>query len=231
MPASRVFCCVPVRVGALAIASLLCVLYFASSIVMLVKRQGLKDWATMVQAVDVPLTDQAFDGVYAALVAVSLTYTLLSAYGVVAIVLRRRKLIQIYHVTNWFFVLLIMTVSLAYWFYFKVKRDVYINDCQDLQNQGVTPNGEIYTPVAVPGKNMIAGGSDKSHCISLVQTLVIVSGIVVFLGNFIQLYLASCIGTYASSLNWEYLHQRLQTQDIDELADRKASIDISARTN
>lgn len=91
-----------------------------------------------------------------------------------------------YHIINWFFVLLILTISLSYWFYFKVKRDVYINDCQDLRNNGAMPFNDTYTPVVVPGKNILAGGSDKSHCISLVNKLVIASGVVTFLANMIQ---------------------------------------------
>lgn len=90
-----------------------------------------------------------------------------------------------------------MMITLSYWFYFKVKRDVYVNDCQDLRNNGVMPNGDIYKPVTVPGKNMIAGGADKSHCINLIHTLVIVSGVVVFVGNFI--HVSSIIYT---SLAW-----------------------------
>lgn len=93
-----------------------------------------------------------------------------------------------YHIVNWFFVLLILTISLSYWFYFKVKRDVYINDCQDLQNNGAMPFNDTYTPVVVPGKNILAGGSDKSHCISLVNKLVIASGVVTFLANMIQVH-------------------------------------------
>lgn len=96
-----------------------------------------------------------------------------------------------YHIINWFFVLLILTISLSYWFYFKVKRDVYINDCQDLRNNGAMPFNDTYTPVVVPGKNILAGGSDKSYCISLVNKLVIASGVVTFFANMIQVHTSS----------------------------------------
>ncbi|CDS10562.1 hypothetical protein LRAMOSA11048 [Lichtheimia ramosa] len=225
MPAAKVFCCVPVRIGAIAISAILLTVYLAGTIAIFVQRQGMRNWATLVQAVDVPLTNEAFDGVFGAMAAVSIAYTLTHVYGLISIILQKRKLVKVYHIVNWFFVLLILTISLSYWFYFKVKRDVYINDCQDLQNNGAMPFNDTYTPVVVPGKNILAGGSDKSHCISLVNKLVIASGVVTFLANMIQLYFASCIGTYAFSLNWQYLHQRLQTQDVDELAMGKIAVD------
>lgn len=77
-------------------------------------------------------------------------------------------------------------ITMAHWIYFKVKRDVYINDCQDAWNNGMHPNSEVYHPVVVPGKFPIAGGSDKRHCINLIKQLVIGSGFTVFIGNFIQ---------------------------------------------
>ncbi|KAG0183692.1 hypothetical protein DFQ28_001243, partial [Apophysomyces sp. BC1034] len=53
-------------------------------------------------------------------------------------------------------------------------------------NGGTMPNNSTYTPVAVPGKYPVAGGSDKSQCIDLINQLVIGSAIIVFIGNFIQ---------------------------------------------
>lgn len=155
-------------------------------------------------------------------------------------------MIRVYHIVNWFFVLLILMITMAHWIYFKVKRDVYINDCQDAWNNGVHPNSEVYHPVVVPGKFPIAGGSDKRHCINLIKQLVIGSGFTVFIGNFIQvrnsllsqgaiivfhshthirarkkLYFANCIGSYSTRQNWLHRHQRLQTHDEEELRLRK----------
>ncbi|KAI9311297.1 hypothetical protein BX666DRAFT_1867971 [Dichotomocladium elegans] len=221
MPSDRILCCIPVRIGAIAVAAALLTVSLSSTVVMFVQRQGMRDWATLVQAVDVPLTDVAFDGIFYSMAGILIAYTVTNAFGLSVVILQRRKLVQVYHILNWFFVLLMMTISLSYWFYFKVKRDVYINDCQDLQNNGEMPFNSTYTPVEVPGKNMLAGGSDKSHCINFIKKLVVISGVSVFIGNFLQLFLASCIGTYAASLHWKYLHQRVQTQDIDELTMRK----------
>ncbi|KAF7728072.1 hypothetical protein EC973_006709 [Apophysomyces ossiformis] len=113
-------------------------------------------------------------------------------------------MVRIYHAINWFFVLLILTTTVAYWIYFKVKQNTYVNDCQDLVNGGSMPNNSTYTPVAVPGKHPVAGGSDKSYCIDMINKLVIGSAIVVFVGNFIQVYFASSIGIYSTSLKRQY---------------------------
>lgn len=41
----------------------------------------------MVQAVDVPLTNEAFDGVFGAMAAISIAYTLTHVYGLISIIL------------------------------------------------------------------------------------------------------------------------------------------------
>ena len=94
---------------------------------------------------------------------------------------------RIYHVANWFFVLLIFTITVAFWTYFNVKQDIYVNDCQDLQNIKTNPTlNPYYTPIQIPGKQPIAGGSDKSECIYLIRNLVIGFGVVMFIVNLIQ---------------------------------------------
>lgn len=106
-------------------------------------------------------------------------------------------MVRIYHVLNWFFVLLLFTVSVAYWTYFKVKQEVYINDCQDFQNikNNITGN-PYYTQISIPGKQLIAPGSDKSYCINLVKHFVIASGISTFVFNFIQVLAFNYISIY-----------------------------------
>lgn len=131
MPASKVLCCVPVRVGALTIACVLCVslgfFYLKLAMTATLKQSndrcstlavpllcllnvkvaalpftkqqlltrvfklGMRDWATLVQAVDVPLTESAFDGVFASMLTVIFAYSAVSAYGIAAIALVGRK--------------------------------------------------------------------------------------------------------------------------------------------
>lgn len=47
----------------------------------------MRNWATLVQAVDVPLTNEAFDGVFGAMAAISIAYTLTHVYGLISIIL------------------------------------------------------------------------------------------------------------------------------------------------
>lgn len=96
-------------------------------------------------------------------------------------------MVRIYHVVNWFFVLLLFTTSVAFWVYFKVKQEVYVNDCQAQQNLQNNATASIYyTQILIPGKQLIAPGSDKSECINLIKNLVITSGVCVFVFNFLQ---------------------------------------------
>ncbi|KAL1930074.1 hypothetical protein VTP01DRAFT_1228 [Rhizomucor pusillus] len=221
MADDKILCCIPARIGVLGISSILFCVYFALSIVTFVKQNDLRDWATFTQEVDTPLTDAAFNGLFIFFATIMVAYTVTSAFGFLVTFFERRTLIRVYHIVNWFFVLLILMITMAHWIYFKVKRDVYINDCQDAWNNGMHPNSEVYHPVVVPGKFPIAGGSDKRHCINLIKQLVIGSGFTVFIGNFIQLYFANCIGSYSTRQNWLHRHQRLQTHDEEELRLRK----------
>lgn len=71
-----------------------------------------------------------------------------------------------------------------------MKQDVYVNDCQDLRNMSSNATlSSIYTPIQIPGKQTVAGGSDKSECMELIKKLVIGSGVCVFVGNFLQVIL------------------------------------------
>ncbi|KAI8377640.1 uncharacterized protein BYT42DRAFT_571046 [Radiomyces spectabilis] len=218
----RVCCCVPVRIGVLLISIILSLVYLALFTLMFVKHDDMYLWATSIQEVDTALTDTAFNGVFAAFACVTMGYAVTSVFGIIAIVLQHRRVVRIYHVANWIFVLLILTSSLAYWIYFKVKQDVYVNDCQDLVNKMAgLPEDSPYSRVIVPHNKPIAGGNDKQYCIDLINKLVIASGVVVFVGNAIQIYFASSIGVYATSLKRHYQHQRLQDQDDDEIMARK----------
>jgi hypothetical protein len=97
----------------------------------------------------------------------------------------------VYHIANWFFVLLFFTISVAFWIYFKVKQDIYINDCQDLQNiRNNATTSTYYSSIQISNRPMIAGGADKSQCIGLIHRLVIGTGIVVFVGNLLQVKIA-----------------------------------------
>lgn len=62
-----------------------------------------------------------------------------------------------------------------------------MNDCQDLKNINSNATADpFYTPIQLPGKQIVAGGSDKSECIDLIRDLVIVSGVFLFVFNFVQ---------------------------------------------
>ncbi|CAO3661904.1 unnamed protein product [Rhizopus stolonifer] len=179
--------CVPIRLGTLLISSTIFVIYLVLTILTFTKKQVLEHWMTFQQSVDTSLTTEAFLGVFYSFAICFLVYVVVSVFGLASITLQRRRMVRLYHVLNWFFVLLLFTVSVAFWIYFKVKRNVYINDCQDIQNiKNNSTFNTYYTQIPVPGKQLIAPGSDKSLCITLITNWVIGTGIFVFVFNFLQ---------------------------------------------
>ncbi|CAO3621743.1 unnamed protein product [Mucor hiemalis] len=184
-------------------------------------RQEITSWSTLQQNVDTPLTVEAFNNVFISFISLFCAYAFTALFGLIALGLKHRKLVRIYHVANWFFVLLIFTVNAAFWIYFKVKQDVYVNDCQDLRimhtNATLNP---FYTPIQLSGKQIVAGGSDKSECIDLIKDLVIVSGVFLFVFNFVQIYWARSIGKYATSFKRNYWHYNVQAQNDDVISAR-----------
>ncbi|EIE76072.1 hypothetical protein RO3G_00776 [Rhizopus delemar RA 99-880] len=213
-----VCCCVPVRLGVFIISLIITLFYLSLTVVVFVKKQDLEDWSTTQHDVNTPLTTQAFNGVFYSFSISFIVYTLVSVFGVVSVISQHRRMVRIYHVVNWFFVLLLFTTSVAFWVYFKVKQEVYVNDCQAQQNLQNNATASIYyTQILIPGKQLIAPGSDKSECINFIKSLVIASGVCVFVFNFLQLYWARSIGKYATTLKKHYQHQRLEVKDEDSV--------------
>ncbi|KAI9249050.1 hypothetical protein BY458DRAFT_525924 [Sporodiniella umbellata] len=219
MKRSETLCfCVPLRFGTILIVSVLCLLYLTLSILICTHKQVLEYWLTFEQSVDTSLTTEAFHGVFYSFAAFFIAYTIVSFFGLVSVFTQRRHLIRAYHIINWFFVLLLFTVSVAFWVYFKFKRDVYINDCQDLLNiQNNSTFSAYYTQISIPGKQRIAPGSDKSKCIQIITNSIIGSGIGIFIFNFLQVYWARSIGKYTTSLKRVHQHHKLETKENDSL--------------
>ncbi|KAI8988807.1 hypothetical protein BDB01DRAFT_783190 [Pilobolus umbonatus] len=224
--AERVCCCLPVRLGVLFMSFTIFVrLKWISFTVILIHRAlELEIWCMGDQTSDTPLTLEAFNGVFFSFSSAFILYALVSILGVASIIMQHRRLVRIYHVLNWFFVLLLLTTTAAFWIYFKVNQNAYINDCQAQQNINSGMTDHIYTPIKIPGKQTIAGGSDKSDCIKFVNRLVIGSGVCVFITNFIQIYWARSIGKYATSLKRYYQHQRIEVKD-DESTSSKGGLE------
>ncbi|KAL0080281.1 hypothetical protein J3Q64DRAFT_1759305 [Phycomyces blakesleeanus] len=216
MLSQKVLCCIPARIGVILMSTIMFLVYIAIIVLSFIKRDEMELWATTKQSTDTDFTKEAFNGLFYAFVSVFIVYAVVLAYGILSAFMDNHKLVRIYHILNWFFVLLVLTSTLAYWIYFKVKQTVYVNDCQEYENTKNQTTDNTYSPVAIPGKTTVAGGADKSFCIDLVNKLVIGTGVVVFVGNFIQVYIASSIGIYSTSLKRNNQHQRLHSLDDDE---------------
>ncbi|KAI8377314.1 hypothetical protein BD560DRAFT_54048 [Blakeslea trispora] len=212
----KICCCVPSRIGVLLISFIIFSIYLVLTILMFIYEKDLETWSTAENGVDNPLTIEAFRGLFTAFAVIFISYTAVSALGIVVVFIRQKKWVRAYHVINWFYVLLLFTITVSVWAHFNMDRSNYINTCQIeynmANNVGVHP---YYTPLIVPGKPVVAGGSDKSACIDLVRRLLIGSGVLVFFCNLIQIYWARSIGKYAIYFKKNHPHKRLETKDED----------------
>ncbi|KAI8643643.1 hypothetical protein BD408DRAFT_414625 [Parasitella parasitica] len=214
----KICCCIPTRLGVLLMSTIIFSIYLVLTVLMFFYKQDLQKWSTLQSNVDAPLTIEAFNGLFHAFSIIFIVYSVVSIMGIISIAVQHRRMVRIYHVANWFFVLLLLTVTVAFWIYFKVKQDSYVNDCQTLRNiQNNSTSDPFYKSIQIPGKQIVAGGSDKSECIQFIRRLVIASGVLTFVCNIIQLYWARSIGVYATSLKRHYQHRRLQVHDDDDL--------------
>lgn len=72
-----------------------------------------------------------------------------------------------------------------------MKQDGFVNDCQDLRNiKNNVTSDPFYTSIQIPGKQIVAGGSDKSECMEFIKRLVIASGVLTFVCNILQVIIA-----------------------------------------
>ncbi|KAI8098218.1 uncharacterized protein B0P05DRAFT_576610 [Gilbertella persicaria] len=215
----KICCCIPSRIGVLIVSLIIFSVYLALTVLMFVSKEDMASWSTSQEGVRNPLTIEAYNGMFEAFATIFIAYVVVSLLGTGAVWMRNRKAVRIYHIVNWFFVLLLFTITIAVWAYFNVEQNTYVNDCQAQQNiaNNATFN-PYYTPLVIPGKQLIAGGSDKSECIKTIKRYVIAAGFCVFFCNFVQIYWARSIGKYATSLKRSYQHKRLEMKDDDMIS-------------
>ncbi|OBZ89330.1 hypothetical protein A0J61_02620 [Choanephora cucurbitarum] len=215
----KVCCCIPSRVGVLLVCCIIFSIYLTLTILMFLYEEDLQLWSTAEDEVDNPLTIEAFNGIFTAFAVIFISYSAVSALGILVVFMRRKKWVRVYHVINWFYVLLLFTITVSIWAHFNMDRNNFINTCQiDYNIANNITNHPYYTPLVVPGKQVVAGGSDKSACIDLVRRMLIGSGILVFSCNLIQVYWARTIGKYAIHFKKSFQHKRLETRDEDMMS-------------
>ncbi|KAI8887571.1 hypothetical protein K501DRAFT_241999 [Backusella circina FSU 941] len=194
MKLERVCCCIPVRLGVFLISLLSACVYIVFVIIMFIYRKEMEYLATSQQIIGTPFTVEAFNAVFYSFISIFIASAAICVFGLLAILEQHRRMARIYNIVNWVFVLTILIFSLAWWIYLKVKQADFLSECQ------------ISSPLNL---------GDSELCIDYLNKLVIISGVLVFAGNLLQLYWAKSISKYSISLNRYYQHQRLTLKDED----------------
>ncbi|ORE07732.1 hypothetical protein BCV72DRAFT_102306 [Rhizopus microsporus var. microsporus] len=197
--------CVPLRTGVTVIATISFLFYLACLISFIMGRDGIHSF---------PKEDlSAVLGIYWTAVAVVSLYTASSLLGILGGATQNRTMINIFRFLYWTMALLILVTSTVTWIMMLVKRNSIVSECQRYLLEQDSKQNSYYTPVTLPDGRMVAHQED---CTSATKQVIIIIGIFVFLGNFIQLYFASAINAYARRLKSIGTIQHHKLRDMDE---------------
>ncbi|CAO3624259.1 unnamed protein product [Cunninghamella blakesleeana] len=186
-------CCIPIRAGVLLIATLSTAFYIAATIASFVGRQKY------LASADVELSRI----IYWVFVALFILNSITSLFGMVGAISKNRGMINIFKGVYWLMAIIGLLVSLAIWIVLLVKRDDISAACADVsQNPGDYGLSDVL-PVGSAGEAL-------SLCSTSVRNLLIITGVGIFVGNFIQLYFASVISAYATRLRRTNQHEKLR---------------------
>ncbi|ORX50450.1 hypothetical protein DM01DRAFT_1384721 [Hesseltinella vesiculosa] len=182
-------CCIPVRAGVLVIAGVSSAIYLASFVSLMIHRNTY-----------LTLGDQG-GAAFWVTAAVLIIYSLSSIFGVVGAIVKNRNMINFFRVLYWVMAIITLIVTFAVYIYALVRRNDIVNKCIDILehpgNYGF-PAGEVSTP-----------DEATNGCNTVLRTYFIIAGVVIVIGNIIQMYFASVISAYAQRLKRINLHQRL----------------------
>ncbi|KAG1440655.1 hypothetical protein G6F56_011830 [Rhizopus delemar] len=147
---------------------------------------------------NVPQQDQsALSGVFWTCVAIIGLYSISSLFGVIGGITQNRSMINIFRFLYWIMATLILISSFAAWITVLIKRDDIVTGCQQYLLGLNSNSSSYYSPVNLPNGTI---SLHKEDCVSATKHLLIIGGIAVFLGNFVQIYFASTINAYATRL-------------------------------
>ncbi|KAF7727782.1 hypothetical protein EC973_007013 [Apophysomyces ossiformis] len=156
--------------------------------------------------------------VYWTCVAVIGLYSVSSLFGVVGSIAQNRKMIGIFKFMYWVMAIVLLCVSLAAWILMLVKRDSIVAGCNQYLQDISTSHSPYYTPVQLPNGAIFG----KDDCEGAMKRVLIVGGVLVFIGNFLQIYFASAISAYADRLKRNNQHQKLR--DLDDYPESKMAV-------
>ncbi|KAI8328445.1 hypothetical protein BC941DRAFT_457756 [Chlamydoabsidia padenii] len=191
MPNSTCCCCIPIRAGVLIIAALSAAYYIGSIVTLAIHKQQF----------NAPEYGSQAGICYWVLMGICILYSLSSLFGIVGAAAKHRGMVNVFKGLYWFMSVLSLIASLGLWILMMVNRDQSVSICSEfLQHPGTY--GQEFEP--------ITKSEADDYCSSSMRTILIVSGVFVFVGNFIQIYFACAISAYASRLKRTNQHQKLR---------------------
>jgi len=209
--------CIPLRAGVFIIALLLSLVWASEVILLVVHKKTIFDYF--------PDSSPLITPVYYTCIAAALLYCLGGLFGLVGSLAQNRPMASTFSVINWTLVTLELISSFSAWVYLLEEKDNIINDCVT-GSPAVAQNGTTSSTSSPPSANVnITGASNTSSyplriqvssaaaCAGDVQKVIIVMGVIVFVGNLISLYFASVVGAYATRLKRNNQHHKLRDLD------------------
>ncbi|KAI9281124.1 hypothetical protein BY458DRAFT_264993 [Sporodiniella umbellata] len=192
--------CIPLRTGVTSIAVISFLFYLLCFI------SGVRNLTNYVS-----LEGQRYIlGTLWTYVVISGLYTLSSSLGIAGGITQNRKMISVFRTLYWINAVFVLILSSYMWIGLLIIRKDIVSSCQDYFLSS-TNNG-FYSPVTLPsGKRLY-----EEECESYTKQALILLGIFVFLGNFIQIYFASTIQAYATRLKSVGTTQHHQLRNLED---------------
>ncbi|KAI9347849.1 hypothetical protein BD770DRAFT_395456 [Pilaira anomala] len=184
--------CIPLRTGVTTIAVISSAFYVAILIWLITGRNVVYSF---------PQSElSAALGVFWTSVSVVGVYAVSSLFGVIGGITQNRNMVNIFKYLYVIMATLILVSSLGIWIAMMVKKSSIVTGCEDYlttEMSKTSSSTSYYSPVTLPN------GTNKVHqdeCEAATKQLLIVSGVIILIGNFVQVYFASTINAYACRL-------------------------------
>ncbi|KAG2212305.1 hypothetical protein INT47_001664 [Mucor saturninus] len=181
--------CIPLRTGVTAIAVISSAFYVAMLIWLIKDRNIIYSF---------PQQDlSAASAVFWTAVSVVGVYAVSSLFGVIGGITQNRNMVNIFRFLYWAMAVLLLLSSVGIWIVMMVKKSSIVLGCQQYLTELNTANSP-YSAVVLPNGTSTSVYADD--CASATKQFLIVSGVIILVGNFVQIYFASTINAYARRL-------------------------------
>lgn len=123
-------------------------------------------------------------------------------------------MINIFRYLYWTVVILLLLSSSAIWIFMLIKQNSIIDECQQYLNDSTAISSNHQQ------------GLIQEDCHTATKQILIAGGIVVFVGNLIQVYFASIINAYAARLGQHGSFQHHQLHNLDDFPETSVKTNL-----